>query len=195
MKRTCDLARAIGRGSRDPDEELALRARWDRGAQAEFYVRHRDAVFRYLRARCRDGDIALDLTATCFEKALPGLARYEPRGAGVRVWLLRIARNVAADHDRRRRPLVTFWPMDTDQRSHEPGPEDIAVSRDEAARLRRRLRDLPEIQRDALALRYGAGLTAREIAPVIGKQEEATQKLISRALARLKEAYRAEDRA
>lgn len=193
MKRTYDLARAIGYRERDPDEELALRARWNREAQAEFYLRHRDAVFRYLRARCRNEDVALDLTASCFEKALPALPRYEPRGAGVRVWLLRIARNAAVDHDRRRRPLVSFWRMDTDQRSHEPGPEDIAVSRDEAARLRRRLLDLPEIQRDALAMRYGAGLTAREVAAVIGKQEEATQKLISRALARLKEAYRAED--
>ena len=51
------------------------------------------------------------------------------------------------------------------------------------------MRALPEPQRDALALRYSAGLTARQIGAVIGKSEEATQKLITRALSDLKEAY------
>ena len=43
------------------------------------------------------------------------------------------------------------------------------------------------MQRDAIALRYAAGLTARQIAIVINKSEHATQKLISRAVVRLKE--------
>lgn len=175
------------------DDELAILARTDRDAQAQFYLRHRDAVFRYLRARCRDEDVALELTAVSFEKALAALSRYQSGRAGVRAWLLRIARNAAIDHDRRRRPLVSFWPMNTEERSREPGPEEIAIARDERHRLRMRLLDLPEIQRDALALRFAAGLTAGEIGTVIGKGEEATQKLISRAVARLKEAYRAED--
>jgi DNA-directed RNA polymerase specialized sigma24 family protein len=55
--------------------------------------------------------------------------------------------------------------------------------------LRELVRALPEPQRDALALRYSAGLTARQIGAVIGKNEEATQKLIARALSDLKEAY------
>jgi DNA-directed RNA polymerase specialized sigma24 family protein len=48
---------------------------------------------------------------------------------------------------------------------------------------------LPPDQRDAIALRFGGGLTAREIGTVLGKREAATQKLISRGLARLREAY------
>jgi RNA polymerase sigma-70 factor, ECF subfamily len=185
---------AVQRTDHGTDEEVARRAQTDREAQEQFYLRHRDAVFRYLRARCRDEDVALDLTATAFEKAFAALSRYRSGEAGVRAWLLRIARNAATDHDRRRRPLVSFWPMNTDERSRDPGPEEMAVARDERHRLRLRLLDLPEPQRDALALRYGAGLTAREIGAVIGKREEATQKLISRALHRLKEAYRADDR-
>ena len=49
---------------------------------------------------------------------------------------------------------------------------------------------LPDVQREALALRYAAGLTAREIGAVIGKSEQATQKLLSRALATLREEHR-----
>ncbi len=79
------------------------------------------------------------------------------------------------------------WRMNTDEVSHEPSPEDVAVRSDERRRIRLLVADLPEVQRDALAMRFGAGLTARQIGLVIGKNEEATQKLISRALSRLRE--------
>jgi RNA polymerase sigma-70 factor, ECF subfamily len=49
---------------------------------------------------------------------------------------------------------------------------------------------LSDVQRDALALRFAGGLSSREIAPVIGKSEAATKKLLTRALAALKEATR-----
>ena len=181
---------ASGTGERagiDPAEELALRAGVDAEAFAELYRRHREAVFRYLRARCRDDDLALELTAVAFEKALGSIRRYRTKGGGVLAWLLRIARNAAADHERRQRPLVPQWRMNTDRPSLEDSPEEVAVRSDERRRLRLLVADLPEVQRDALALRFGAGLTAREIGVVIGKNEEATQKLISRAIARLRE--------
>lgn len=102
-------------------------------------------------------------------------------------WLLRIGRNAAADHERRHRPLVAQWRMNSDQPTLEPSPEETAVRSDERRRIRLMVADLPEVQRDAVALRFGAGLTARQIGVVIGKSEEATQKLISRAIGRLRE--------
>ncbi|MDQ3148662.1 MAG: hypothetical protein M3Q38_01875 [Chloroflexota bacterium] len=82
----------------DPVEELALRATTDADAFGELYRRHREAVFRYLRARCRDDDLALELTAVTFEKALVNIGRYRAKGGGVLAWLLRIGRNAATDH-------------------------------------------------------------------------------------------------
>lgn len=181
------IAATSTRSNTDADEELAGRAAAEREAFAELYRRHREAVFRYLRARCRDDDLALELSAVTFEKALTNIHRYRTRGGGFVAWLLRIARNAAADHERRRRPLVGQWPMNNDKPSNDPSPEEQAVRSDERRRLRLLVADLPELQRDALALRYGAGLTAGEIGAVIGKSEEATQKLISRAVARLRE--------
>lgn len=169
------------------DEDIALRARTDADAFGELYRRHREAVFRYLRARCRDEELAIELTAVTFEKALRNIHGYRTKGGGVLAWLLRIGRNAAADHERRRRPIVPQWRMSTDHASQGPSPEELAVRSDERRRVRLLVADLPEVQRDALALRFGAGLTAREIGTVIGKNEEATQKLISRALARLRE--------
>ncbi|HYV21633.1 MAG TPA: sigma-70 family RNA polymerase sigma factor [Candidatus Bathyarchaeia archaeon] len=177
------------------DDRLALIARSDVNAFAALYARHRERVFRYLRARCRNDDDALDLTAGTFERALAAIARYRPSGAGFAAWLLRIARNAAIDHDRRLRARPAPVPLrEAEGASAGDDPLVAAIASDESRRLRELVRMLAETERDALALRYSAGLTAREIGAVVGKSEEATQKIISRALAELREAYRRDPR-
>lgn len=171
------------------DDAVAHRVRDDRGAFAELYVRHRDAVFGYLRARTFSDDDALELTAVTFERALAAIDRYSPRGAGFRAWLFRIARNAATDEARRRRrggAPQPEWEAHgfVDQR---PGPEAATVLHDDLRRLRAGLQALGDDQRDALGLRFGARLTAREIGAVLDKREAAVQKLIERAIARLRE--------
>ncbi len=167
-------------------EATAARARSDREAFGALYVAHRETVFRYLRARCGSDDDALDLTGVTFERALAAIPRYASRGGGVVAWLLRIARNAVIDQERRRRPLIPQWKA-PEHASPDPTPEEASINAEERRTLREHLAQLPAVQRDALALRYAAGLTASEIGAVIGKSEEATQKLMSRAIARLKE--------
>jgi RNA polymerase sigma-70 factor (ECF subfamily) len=177
------------------DERLALGARSSPTAFATLYGRHRESVFRYLRARCANDDDALDLTAVTFERALIAIQKYRPLGAGFSAWLLRIARNAGIDQSRRQRARPAPATLESaDRQPAKDDPEAAAIASDEHRRLRELVRALPEPQRDALALRYSAGLTARQIGAVIGKSEEATQKLITRALSDLKEAYGNEQR-
>jgi RNA polymerase sigma-70 factor (ECF subfamily) len=169
----------------DLDDDLALAARNDTAAFEALYVRHRSPVYRYLRTRTTDGDDAADLTALTFERAFVAIARYRPGGAGVRAWLVGIARNASIDHGRRRlaapRPER---PSDPDE-----GLEARFVADEAASELRGRVAALSPDQRDAIVLRFAAGLTAREIGDVLGKSEAASQKLVSRGLTALKEAY------
>ncbi len=173
------------------DEALVDAARRDPSAFAVLYERHGLAVYRYLRARTGSDDAASDLAALTFERALAGLERFRPSGGGFPAWLLRIARNAAIDaarRDRGTRSLDDLPPL-----AHPPAEDDPEASVMRAAELdelRRRVRRLGEPAAEALALRYGAGLSAREIGAVIGKSEAATQKLLSRALEVLREAYR-----
>jgi RNA polymerase sigma-70 factor (ECF subfamily) len=169
----------------DLDDDLALAAKTDISAFEPLYVRHRGAVFRYLRTRTTNGDDAADLTALTFERAIVAIGRYRPGGAGVRAWLFGIARNAAIDHGRRRSAAPVLDPSpDSDD-----GPEARAVAGEAAAELRRRVAALPPDQRHAIVLRFAGGLTAREIGAVLDKTEAASQKLVSRGLAALKEAY------
>lgn len=178
------------RSAGERDEELALAARSDPAAFGILYERHRLAVFRYLRTRTANEDDAADLTAVAFEKALIAMPRYRPAGGGFLAWVLRIARNAAIDAGRR----ATTVPLAEDLADVRVArtPEAALLATEARAALVAAVSRLPEIQREAIALRYAARLTAKEIAAVIGKREAATQKLLTRALATIREMYRDE---
>ena len=170
----------------DDDDTIAACARTDPSAFHVLYERHWPSVYRYLRARTGRDDDAADLAATTFERALAGLRGYRSGSAGFRAWLARIARNAAIDASRRRRATEPIERIGL----AEPGPEALVLDAERSRELRAYVAALPDAQRDAVILRYAAGLNAREIGSVIGKSEAATQKLLTRALARLKESYR-----
>ncbi len=173
------------------DDELALAARTDPDAFGLLYERHRLAVYRYLRTRTRSDDDAGELTAIAFERALRAIPRYRPSGAGFLAWLIRIARNAAVDSHRR----TTAAPLDVDASDQRTtaGPEEQVLAGEARSALIQAVAGLPPIQREAIALRYAAGLTAREIGALIGRTDGATQKLLTRALATIREAYRVDD--
>jgi RNA polymerase sigma-70 factor (ECF subfamily) len=172
-------------------ENLGHAAVIDRAEFGELYLRYRDPVFRYVRRLCGSEDEAADLTALTFERALARLQSYRADGAGFAPWLFRIARNQAWDARRRKRPWLPLQLLALARHPQEGStPEEAALRRESIGELSRYLDELPEIQRECLLLRYAGGLTAREIGAVIGKSDEATQKLLTRAIAKLKENYR-----
>lgn len=163
----------------------------DRAEFGQLYVRYRDPVFRYVRRLSRSEDEAADLTALTFERALTKLHTYRGDGAGFAPWLFRIARNQARDARRRTRPWLPIQLLSMRGHPHEPStPEAIVLRSESIGEVSRYLDELPALERECLLLRYGAGLTAREIGLVIGRSDEATQKLMWRALTKLKERYR-----
>jgi RNA polymerase sigma-70 factor (ECF subfamily) len=58
------------------------------------------------------------------------------------------------------------------------------------AELRVTISRLDPSRQELLGLRYAAGLTAAEIAPIVGKRPEAVKKQLQRILNDLKEHYR-----
>ena len=178
-----DDALAISRaGVSDRDDaEMARAATDDRAAFAAIYERHRMPVYRYLRARTATDADAQDLTATTFERAMGAIHRFQPVGGGMVAWLIRIARNAHSDALRQQRR------RDTDAASD--AAEPAVDASDDAVVLRSMIDGLPAAQRDAIQLRFAAGLTAREIGGVLGISEAAAQKQVERGLLALKEAY------
>jgi RNA polymerase sigma factor (sigma-70 family) len=145
------------------------------------------AVYAFL-AYSVPRDVAEDLTSATFERVLRSWPSFDPSRASVRAWVLVIARHLLTDHYRRQ--------------SHRAGPSldanpvilDTLVSTDdETARfldadtVRSWLRELSQRERDVLAMRYGADMTAAEIAQALELSAANVHQINSRALRRLRE--------
>ena len=146
-------------------------------------------VYRFVASRVRRPSDAEDLTQLVFVKALEALPRYESRGIPFGGWLFRLARNAVIDFVRTSHEHADLA-QSVDRADANAGPDELAVTRQEIDAVGTALSTLTEDQRDAIALRFFAGLSAREAAEVMGKQEGTVRGLQFRAIAALRRAAR-----
>ena len=92
------------------------------------------------------------------------IVKYNDRGVPFSGWLLRLARNVALDHLRRRKPTLTDEVLSADTHADE-------AARDRARDLHAALASLPDEQRDVMIMRHVIGLSPPEIAERMGRSE------------------------
>jgi RNA polymerase sigma-70 factor (ECF subfamily) len=175
------------------DDELINAAETEPDAFAVLYGRYHHRVYAYVLARVASVDDAADLTQYIFLRAFDVRAQRRGGVGSFAPWLFTIARNAVVDHYRRRRGTISWsqLPEPLQPSNDEDAYKHVAQAED-LARLRRILLTLSDEQRELLALRFAARLTASEISIVIGKTPEATQKQITRILQRVKEHYHAD---
>jgi RNA polymerase sigma-70 factor (ECF subfamily) len=142
-------------------------------------------VYRFIASRVRRPTDAEDLTQLVFVKALEALPRYESRGIPFGGWLFRLARNAVIDFVRTSHEHADLAES-VDRAGTEAGPDELVVTRQEIDAVGAALATLTHDQRDAIALRFFAGLSAREAAEVMGKQEGTVRGLQFRAIAALR---------
>ncbi len=142
-------------------------------------------IYRYIISRVHSPADAEDLTQLVFVKALEALPRYESRGIPFGGWLFRLARNAVVDFTRTRHEHADLETV-IHRGDSGSGPEAMAILRDDLAAVGVALARLTEDQREAIALRFFAGLSAREAAEVMGRQEGTVRGLQFRAVAALR---------
>ena len=142
-------------------------------------------VRRYIAARAHNPADAEDLTQVVFLKALEALPRYEPRGIPFGGWLFRLARNATIDHARTHRDHADLAAV-VERPGTKPEPGAHAVAWEEIEAVGQALAALTDEQREAISLRFFAGLSAREAALAMGKQEGTVRGLQFRAIAALR---------
>ncbi len=171
------------------DEALERLVEEARGGDAEAFAaifdRYHEPVYRFIASRIHRPADAEDLTQLVFVKALEALPRYESRGVPFGGWLFRLARNTVIDHVRTHRETADLE-LVLDRIDQDRGPDEWAMTRQELETVRVALAALTDDQREAIALRYFAGLSAREAATAMGKQEGTVRGLQFRAIAALR---------
>jgi len=140
-------------------------------------------VYNFFRYRVCDHQVAEDLTATTFEKAWRSRNQYRRDRSGFSTWLFTIARNVAVDYYRRRRTDVS---LQADLPSDAVSLGEAQQHRDDIQQLKRLLAPLPPRERELVALKYGAGLTNRAIAQLVGLSETNVGTILHRIVKQLR---------
>ena len=130
--------------------------------------------------------IAEDLTSSTFERVIRSWSSFDPRKASMRTWILAIARNQLTDHYRRASH------RDARSLDAEPALLDQLQAEDAVGQVAERdafkslLAGSHQREREVLALRYGADLSANEVAELLELSPANVHQIASRALRRLR---------
>lgn len=175
--RTCD-APTRTRPSRDTSALLAV----------EFEELHA-LVHRYLLHRFFDPELADELTSQTFCKAAAAIDRFRGDSSTVRIWLLRLATNLANTRYRKRRlqsliyrDLATTGPAF----AASPGSGESGETH-RVTRVRRVLLALRPKYQTVVVLRYYSRMPISDIARVTGCREAAVRTRLSRAINEMRE--------
>ena len=152
--------------------------------------RHEQEIMRYLLRVLSHPDDAADLFQETWLRAYRAYPRLEPE-SDVRPWLYAIAsnlcRNRARDGARRARVIVGDNAESATTERNESGVSSLHENEGYAAvHMRELIADLPAKQRQALHLRYFAGLDYAEMATAMGCSKESARANVAQAMKKLK---------
>jgi RNA polymerase sigma factor (sigma-70 family) len=166
----------------------------DPEAFGAFYRRHVTAVLAYLVSRTRRSDVAADVCAETFARALERRREFDPARGPARAWLFAIAHSVLVDSLRRgqveanaRRRLAMPARELTDDDLERIEELVDAASGPDAQTL---VGDLPPEQREAVLARVVAERTYEDIAAELEVSEAVVRQRVSRGLSALRKAAR-----
>jgi len=164
----------------------------DQDAFEAFYREHLGFVRKYVARRVDDAHSAADLTADIFLAAIESAHRYDEAKGSAGAWLVGIARNVVADHQRKRaRELRALGRINGRALLDDASVERInqRLDAERATRqLYRTLQTLPATQRAVVELVAIDGLSLTESAAVLGITAANARTRYHRARTRLRSA-------
>ena len=144
----------------------------------ELVERHFDALYNYARMLTRSLAEAEDLFQETLVRALRGVKTFD-RSRNIKVWLLKVMKNVYVDECRRLKRMPMIEPLDREPKvaQHDAGdswlsntplnPEEILLRRLAIEQVRNAIRHLPPFLREVVELRDIEGLSYQEIADII----------------------------
>lgn len=177
-----------------PGEAWTLVERAQRGDAEAFgliYDRYRERLWRFVYYRVSSQQVAEDIVADTFLRALASINTVQWRGKDLGAWLTTIARNLVTDYHKSGayRMSVSVPAVYECTTMHiEPAPDtaDLVADAALAAIVRDAVSYLTDDQRQVIELRFFQGLSVIETAAVMGKNEGAVKAVQYRAVCALR---------
>lgn len=170
------------------EDELVAQAQQGNEAAVELLIRLTyEDIYRFVRWKIHDSDVAWDISQMTYEKAWTRLDTYNGNSGSFRAWLLAIARHSCIDYLRSREVRQSGQSASLPENFSEA--EDFldgVLLRDEVRQVYTAMQSLQIHERDALMLRYKQDMTYNEIARITEETEYAVKARIRRALIKLR---------
>lgn len=171
------------------DDALMLAyAAGDVAAFEKLYARHRGRLYRFLLRQARDPALADEIFQDVWQRVIAARRQWTP-DAAFSTWLFRIAHNRMNDYWRaqKHRPVA---PDDAEERAArvpDPHtPERTLSEFEQRRRLQQALDELPDEQREVVALRLEQELTLEEIGSITGVGRETVKSRLRYAMDKLR---------
>ncbi len=161
----------------------------DKEAMEQIYKEHALGVYKYLYTKCRDDQLAEELTQETFYRAVKSIGRYDG-SCKLFTWLCQIAKHV--------------WQQELEKQKHRPTEELDEQARDktdieqsyelaeERTRLFTAMQQLEALPREVVYMRITGELSFAEIGAILGKSENWARVTFYRSKQKLKEILRKE---
>ncbi|GHU87393.1 RNA polymerase sigma factor [Clostridia bacterium] len=167
-----------------------IRRNGDREA-ADCLIRlYYDEIFRFVRKQTANEDTAFDLTQDIFIGMLRTIAHYDPKKAGFRTWLYKIATNKTVDYFRSRAAnLVEILPFDEVEPIDETDFTRQIEDSDFAGRVCAYVEALPSDTQRIFRLHIFGGYTFKEIAETLEISESTVKTTYYRLINALRKEF------
>lgn len=152
----------------------------------EWYHLYSEDIYRFVLMMIGDDEQAKDLTHDTFIKAYKSVDRFKGEVSD-KNWLYYIARNLAIDYIRKRKPLLFVLDSFSSIMANDQVPEIIAILGEREEQLYRSLRKLKRSYREVIILRKIKELSIQETAEILDWNEGKVKITLHRALAALKQ--------
>ena len=156
------------------EQQLLEKARLDPVHFGPLYDAYYPRIFGYVYRRTADYDLARDIAADTFLKAVIKLPRFQWRGVSVSAWLFRIATNNCIDFIRKKRvqTISIDTPYENDDgdsfqfdiKDPDDNPDELMLRKQRKEYLSIAVQKLPEKYTRLVDLRYFKELSYEEVA-------------------------------
>lgn len=150
--------------------------------------RYYDLVHSYIYRTTNDYNIAYDITQDVFIKMMKSIDKYNLEEGKFKNWLLKIAVNTTKDYFKSKtyKQRIENYDIENHEIEDKSNVIDIISKKEESIKIKEAVEKLPNLQREAIFLKYYNDLKIKEISKITGDNENTIKSRLFNGIKNLK---------